>query len=209
MEKFTCSSLSTNNSFFFSLFLQTNYCTLSLSLSFFFHQILMNTTCCHIPTVLVYLLKLLDSNCSSVKLQDILLQTVLCLQQISFNMMMKSIIQIVQLAQFFRMNVSSYSHMIGSFMSKIEDIKRRKKISWSWLRCVNILCHYQMFKSLFIRKAFCDIWNWLGGRWRGIDPARLYSWTGVSTKGAGWYRWTRINNPWQKSVNQNQSSKLL
>lgn len=127
MEKFTCSSLSTNNSFFFSLFLQTNYCTLSLSLSFFFHQILMNTTCCHIPTVLVYLLKLLDSNCSSVKLQDILLQTVLCLQQISFNMMMKSIIQIVQLAQFFRMNVSSYSHMIGSFMSKIEDIKRRKK----------------------------------------------------------------------------------
>lgn len=123
-----CSSLSTNNSFFFSLFLRTNYCSLSLSLVFFFlHQILINTTCSHIPTVLVYLLKLLDSNCSSVKLQDILLQTVLCLQQISFNMMMKSIIQIVQLAQFFRMNVSSYSHMIGSFMSKIEDIKRRKK----------------------------------------------------------------------------------
>lgn len=123
-----CSSLSTNNSFFFSLFLQTNYCSLSLSRFFFFlHQILMNTTCCHIPTVLVYLLKLLDSNCSSVKLQDILLQTVLCLQQISFNMMMKSIIQIVQLAQFFTMNVSSYSHMIGSFMSKIEYIKRRKK----------------------------------------------------------------------------------
>lgn len=128
MEKFKCSSLSTNNSFFFSLFLQTNYCSLTLSLSrFFLHQVLINTTCCHIPTVLVYLLKLLDSNCSSVKLQDILLQTVLCLQQISFNMMMKSIIQIVQLAQFFRMNVSSYSHMIGSFMSKIEDIKRRKK----------------------------------------------------------------------------------
>lgn len=110
----------------FSLF-PPNQLLHSLSLSFFFHQILMNTTCCHIPTVLVYLLKLLDSNCSSVKLQDILLQTVLCLQQISFNMMMKSIIQIVQLAQFFRMNVSSYSHMIGSFMSKIEDIKRRKK----------------------------------------------------------------------------------
>lgn len=80
-----------------------------------------------------------------------------------------------------------------------------KKISWSWLRCVNILCHYQMFKSLFIRKAFCDIWNWLGGRWRGIDSARLYRWTGVSTKEVGWYRCTRINNPWQKSVNQNQS----
>lgn len=110
----------------FSLF-PPNQLLHSLSLSFFSHQILMNTTCCHIPTVLVYLLKLLDSNCSSVKLQDILLQTVLCLQQISFNMMMKSIIQIVQLAQFFRMNVSSYSHMIGSFMSKIEDIKRRKK----------------------------------------------------------------------------------
>lgn len=120
-----CNSLSTNNSFFFSL---SSKPIIALSLSrFFFHQILMNTTCCHIPTVLVYLLKLLDSNCSSVKLQDILLQTVLCLQQISFNMMMKSIIQIVQLAQFFRMNVSSYSHMIGSFMSKIEDIKRRKK----------------------------------------------------------------------------------
>lgn len=113
----------------FSLFSSKPIIALSLSLSrfFFLHQILMNTTCCHIPTVLVYLLKLLDSNCSSVKLQDILLQTVLCLQQISFNMMMKSIIQIVQLAQFFRMNVSSYSHMIGSFMSKIEDIKRRKK----------------------------------------------------------------------------------
>lgn len=110
----------------FSLFSSKPIIALSLS-RFFLHQILMNTTCCHIPTVLVYLLKLLDSNCSSVKLQDILLQTVLCLQQISFNMMMKSIIQIVQLAQFFRMNVSSYSHMIGSFMSKIEDIKWRKK----------------------------------------------------------------------------------
>lgn len=127
MEKFTCSSLSTNNSFFFSLFLRTNYCSLSLSCFFNVHQILMNTNCSHIPTVLVYLLKLLDSNCSSVKLQDILLQTVLCLQQISFNMMMKSIIQIVQLAQFFRMNVSSFTHVIRSFMSKIEDIKRRKK----------------------------------------------------------------------------------
>lgn len=111
----------------FSLFSSKPIIALSLSRFFFLHQILMNTTCCHIPTVIVYLLKLLDSNCSSVKLQDILLQTVLCLQQISFNMMMKSIIQIVQLAQFFRMNVSSFTHVIRSFMSKIEDIKRRKK----------------------------------------------------------------------------------
>lgn len=41
--------------------------------------------------------------------------------------MMKNINQIVQLAQFFRMEVSSYSHMIEVFMSKFEDIKWRKK----------------------------------------------------------------------------------